>query len=146
MLTTEERVFLVEQVFKAGGEYTVSVRQTFNSVFPETTIPHRDTVRDLINKFRSTDSVPDAPRSGRPSVLSEDKLLDISDKMSTSANKSVRKLAQEIDVSAVTAHTAVRKKLELFPFKVTVVQELKNTDRGKRLHYCQWFKNFVQQN
>lgn len=146
MLTIQERVFLVEQVLKAGDKYTKTVRQNFNLFFPETRIPHRDTVRDLIDKFRSTGSVADAPRSGRPSVLSEDKVLDISDKMSMSPNKSIRKLAQETDVSVGTAHTAVRKILELFPYKVTVVQELKPADHGKRMQYCEWFNNFIQQN
>lgn len=79
----------------------------------------------------------DALGRGRPSILSEDKLLDISDKMSKSLNKSVRKLAQESDVSVRMGHTVVRKKLELFPYKLTVMQELKNTDHGKKLHYYQ---------
>lgn len=146
MLTIEERVFLLEQVFKAGDKYTESVRELFTTVFPETKIPHRDTVRDLIAKFRSTGSVADAPRSGRPSVLSDDKILDISDKMAISPNKSLRRLALESEVSYGTAHTAVKKKLKLFPYKVTAMQELKPTDPGKRLEYCEWFNNFIQQN
>jgi hypothetical protein len=34
--------------------------------------------------------------------------------------------------------------LQLFPHKVTAVQELKPVDHGKRIHYCEWFTNFIQ--
>jgi hypothetical protein len=34
-------------------------------------------------------------------------------------------LAQEKDIGLATAHKVVREKLNLFPYKVTVVQELK---------------------
>jgi transposase len=38
-------------------------------------VPNRHTVRTLIEKFHETGSVSDIKRSGRPSVLTEDKLL-----------------------------------------------------------------------
>lgn len=43
-----------------------------------TAVPHRDTVRALISKFRRNGSVADDERSGRPSLLSEEKLNEIS--------------------------------------------------------------------
>ena len=51
LLTTEERIFLIEFVFCKGGKYTVHVQERFKQ-FPHTKIPHHDTVRDLIKKFR----------------------------------------------------------------------------------------------
>jgi hypothetical protein len=53
-------------------------------------------------------------------------------------------LAQEKDIGLATAHKAVREKLQLFPYKVRVVQELKLPDHEKRIHYCEWFTNFIQ--
>lgn len=146
MLTIEERTFLVEQVFKAGDKYSEVVKQQFQDKFPNSSLPHRDTVRDLISKFRQTGSVMDFDRSGRPTVLTEEKLTVISDKMLRSPSKSMRRLAQESDISVYTAHKAVREKLCLFPYKITAVQELKPADYEKRLHYCEWFNNFIQLN
>jgi hypothetical protein len=40
------------------------------------------------------------------------------------ASKSLRKLAQERDIGLGTTHKAAREKLDLFPHKVTVVQEI----------------------
>ena len=64
MLSIEERIFVVEQVFRAGDKYTQNVKERFREVFPNSNCPHPDTVRDLIEKFRKTGSVHDMPRSG----------------------------------------------------------------------------------
>jgi hypothetical protein len=53
-------------------------------------------------------------------------------------------LAQEKDIGLATAHKTVREKLNLFPYKVTAVQELKPADHEKRIRYCEWFTNFIQ--
>ena len=63
-LTTEERIFLIEFVFR-GDKYTVRVQERFKEKFPPTKAPHRD----LIKKFRRTGSVKDKGRSGRPTKL-----------------------------------------------------------------------------
>jgi transposase len=78
VLSTEERVFLVECVFREGNRYTDLVREQSAEIFPETPVPHRSAVRRLIEKFRETGSVLDAERSGRPSKLNDNK-LDIPD-------------------------------------------------------------------
>jgi hypothetical protein len=43
--------------------------------------------------------------------------------MLPSPSKSLRKLAQEKDIVLATAHKAVRENLNLFPYKLTAVQE-----------------------
>jgi hypothetical protein len=50
--------------------------------------------------------------------------MDISDSMLRGPSQSLRKLAQEEDIGLATAHKSVREKLNLFPYKVTAVQEL----------------------
>jgi len=47
VLFIEERVFLVEHVFRCGGECTQDVQQRFQAQFPETKVPHRNAVRQL---------------------------------------------------------------------------------------------------
>jgi hypothetical protein len=94
VLTTEERVFLVEQVLCNGDKHTENVQQKFAQRFPDAKVPHRNSVRNVINKFRETDSVQDLPRSGRPST-SEETVLDIQDRMLQSPSKSVGRLSQQ---------------------------------------------------
>jgi len=63
------------------------VQEQFAEEFPEAPVPHRDAVRRLTEKFRETGSVSDAERSGRPSKLNGEKLMDISDSMLRSPSK-----------------------------------------------------------
>jgi len=106
-------------------------------------VPHRNAVRQLIQKFKETSSVCDTTRSGRPSILTEKKVLDISDLMLQSPKKSIRKLSQQVGVSYDTAHAALKKSLRPHPHKITAVHELKSGDSAKRVAYCKWFLDFL---
>jgi transposase len=99
------------------------VQEQFAEKLPETLVPHCNAVRRLIEKFRQTGSLLDAERSGRPSKRNDKMLMDSSDYMLRSASKSLRKLVQKKDIGLVTTHKAVREKLNLFPYKVTEVEE-----------------------
>jgi hypothetical protein len=85
----------------------------------------------------------DTTRSGRPSILTEKKGLDISDRMLQSPKKSIRKLSQQVGVSCGMAHTALKKCLRLHPYKITAVHELKPGDSAKRVACCKWFLDFL---
>jgi len=52
ILSIEERVFLVEYVFREGNRYADLAQEHFAEKFPETPVPHRNAVRRLIEKFR----------------------------------------------------------------------------------------------
>jgi transposase len=81
VLSNDERVFLVECVFREDNRYTNLVQKQFAEKFPETPVPHRNAVCRLIEKFRETGSVFGAEQSERPSKLNDKKLMDISDSM-----------------------------------------------------------------
>jgi hypothetical protein len=66
VLSIEERVFLVEYVFRKGSRYTDLLQEQFAERFPEPPVHHRSAVRRLIEKFRETGLVLHATRSGRP--------------------------------------------------------------------------------
>jgi hypothetical protein len=70
--------------------------------------------------------------------------MDISDAMLRSPSKSLRNLAQEKDKGLATAHKSVREKLNLFPYKITALQELKTVDHEERFRHCERFTNVIQ--
>jgi hypothetical protein len=51
VLSIEERVFLVEYVFREGNRYTDLVQEHFAEKFPETPVTHRSAFRDLLRNF-----------------------------------------------------------------------------------------------
>ena len=145
VLTVQQRTFLVEHTFRCNGQCTDEVRKRFEEAFPNEDPPYRNSVRSLIAKFRETGSVHDADRSGRPSVLNAEKMDAISEAMTNSPSKSLLRLSQEADISLGSAHNAVRKNLNLYPYKVTCYHELKDTDYEKRV-YCRWFGHVLDDN
>ncbi|CAH1366306.1 unnamed protein product [Tenebrio molitor] len=57
---------------------------------------------------------------------------------------SIEHLSQQLGVSVGTCHTIVRKDLHLFPYRltsITTLQELRPGDSERRLEYCNWFLN-----
>jgi hypothetical protein len=54
VLSIEERVFLVEYVFRESNRYTALVLEQFAEKFPETPVSHLIVVRRRIEKFRAT--------------------------------------------------------------------------------------------
>jgi hypothetical protein len=51
VLSIDERVFLVEYVFREGNRYTDLVQEKFPEKFPETPVRYRNAVRRFIEKF-----------------------------------------------------------------------------------------------
>jgi hypothetical protein len=47
VLSTEERVFLVEHIFREGNRYTDLVQEQFAEKFPKTPVPHGSAVHRL---------------------------------------------------------------------------------------------------
>lgn len=142
VLNTEQRVFIVENVFRNGGNYTAEVILKFIHKFPDTPVPHRNAVRHLITKFRETGSVHDAYRTGRPPPT-EETCMDIQDRMLKSPSKSIRRLAQQVHVPKSTVQRILKTNLKFHPYKISGVPQLLERDHQIRLNYCMWFQNFL---
>jgi hypothetical protein len=103
---------VVEHVFREGNRHTDLLQEKFAVKSPDTSVPHRNAVRRLIEKFRETGSVLEVERSGRPSKLNDEKLLDISDSVLRSPSKSLRKLPQEEDIGLAQSSPKTTETLE----------------------------------
>jgi hypothetical protein len=68
-LSIEERVLLVEYVFREGNRYTDLVQEQFAEKFPETREPHRNAARIFTEKFRETRSVLDISKADLQKVF-----------------------------------------------------------------------------
>ncbi|RZC38174.1 hypothetical protein BDFB_015132, partial [Asbolus verrucosus] len=60
--------------------------------------------------------------------------------------KSLRRLAQETELSYGTCQKILKNDLHFHSYKITVVQELFPRDFGIRLEYCHWFLNHLNNN
>ena len=142
VLTLQERIFIVENVLRKGGKYTKEVQELFQKKFGAERLPHRNCVSALLHKFKETGSVQDKPKTGRPKVVTDTVLQNVTNKLQRSPRKSLRRLSQETRISLTSTHRAVHQ-LKFFPYKVHVVHELKPQDSEKRVLFCRWFENFI---
>jgi hypothetical protein len=75
-------------------------------------------------------------------VLTEETLDEIGATLAHSPRKSLARLAQQAQVLKTTAWKAI-KNLHLWPYKITQVQVIEESDYGRRMHFCNWFLQAV---
>lgn len=142
-LTVEERVFVIETYLVTKSPAVC--RQQFMEKF-EKEAPVKSVIQKLVKRFRETGSVLDKHRDRQRSVLTPQVVQDIRAAVTRSPHKSLRRLSREKNISLGSAHTAVRRILKCYPYRMQVFHELNNADFAKRVRYCQWFKTFIRGN
>jgi hypothetical protein len=127
-----QRMYIVEHYLTSRSYLTC--QNEFRDTFPDSPVPNKWTLSRLVNRFHDTGSVQVRNRSGRPSVLSDDSLDDIRQTLLRFPRKSLRKLSLKKGLSYGSVHKAT-KTFKLHPYRVHVMHELKEPDKGKRLQY-----------
>jgi hypothetical protein len=121
VLSIEERVVLVEYVFREGNRYTDLVQEQFPEKFPETPVPRRNADCRLFEKFRE---ILDAERSGRPSNLNDKKFMDISDPYRRSWTSlpttfiSAQRLSER---TVVHLHLSIKRAVYKYPYTLVLL-------------------------
>jgi DNA-binding MurR/RpiR family transcriptional regulator len=75
-------------------------------------------------------------------VLTKETPDEIEARLEHSPHKSLARLAQQAQVSKITACRAT-KNLHLLPYKITQVQVSEECDYRRRTHFCNWFLQAV---
>lgn len=140
--STAERVCLLEHYFRSGS-YTVA-REKLGELNPDCAAPSNSTIKRLVDKFRTTGSVADAHRSGRPS-LEEERIPEIQDSITKSPTKSVRRLASQTGTPKTSVHRVVRNVLCLYPYKMSVFHALNESDYDNRLLFSEWLLSVIDE-
>lgn len=137
-LTNEQKSFIIMNYAKFGGfsEFARKYRKEFKTK----DTPMRNTVMRLLKKFKDTTSADDLPRSGRPkSVSTEEKIEEVRVLLENNPGMSLRRTAIQTGVSVGRAHFIAKTMLNLYPYKIKILQELKDKDFAKRVNFAKWF-------
>lgn len=141
---------MVESYFRNGhkannGEWVYEIQpalQEFQEKFPNVPVLYSEFVYALkhsVNSFREGLGVQRKPGSGRPKVRTEENIQVVERQMEDDPHLSLRRLSQRTDLSFSTCQRIVRQDLGLYPYKVQLFQELLPPDYNKRVDYCNWF-------
>ncbi|XP_014782553.1 uncharacterized protein LOC106877993 [Octopus bimaculoides] len=118
----------------------------FKNEYPNVPPPTEQAINVLIKKFRKTGSVEKKKPVRRRIRLSDDVVEDIRQRILRSPRKSVRRLSHGTGLSVGSCHTALHKSLKLYPYRVSSLRELIPADFTKRLDYCKWFQENLDDN
>jgi hypothetical protein len=99
--TDEQRVFLYESYVKCG--FARKCRRKFRGKFPGTAVPSTIGIHELLNKVRSTGSLPEKKPADRRRVLIEEGLDEIGARLEHTPQKTLGRLAQETGISKSSA-------------------------------------------
>ena len=137
-LTIEERVELIKLFFANQEDLTMTMK-AFNNQHEMRNPISRNSVKNLIDKFKSTGSVQDKKRTGRHKTQTDEShAYEVLQHVRRSPHKSTRKISQECNMSQSSVLRILHEN-SFRPFKVVPLQELYLSDPVRRLQFCSWF-------
>ena len=101
-----------------------------------TQTPSLHCIKDIFESFNETGTVEDRQRSGRPSVITEEKVEEVSNFCEAEPRSSVRTIAAACSIPKTTVHRIMTENLSLKPYKMHFVQQLYEEDLQDRVEMC----------
>jgi transposase len=145
LLTKEQRIFVLKEWWISGRTFR-SVKTAFQNEFPGEEVPTRQTIYRLAEKFDENGSVEDAPRSGRPTtVRTEENAEVVSEAFRQNPQSSQRYAARDLSISCSSLRRLM-KDLNLKPYKPRLLQALNEDDPDRRVEFCEWILDSIQDN
>jgi hypothetical protein len=157
MFTSDQDAFILMAHFRSGtrnldGNWNYSLRSCFEQfveAFPDLNVNYEDFghhKRAIINRFNRKHCICKGKSTGRPTILTEPVVNDIQERIEQSPNKSLRRLSAQTGVSVSSCSKALHKNLHMYPYRVSVVQQLYPRDFQQRITYCHWFNENLNNN
>ncbi|KAJ3663138.1 hypothetical protein Zmor_007447 [Zophobas morio] len=152
VFTPEQDAFILMAHFRSGtrnpdGTWSYSLQSCidqFTEAFPDANVGYQTFANHkgvLVHRFETKNCICKGKTCGRKTVLTEEVTEDIQHRLEQSPNKSIRKLSAQTGLSVGSCHKALHKVLHMHLYKVSVVHELLPPDFERRINYCQWFNN-----
>ncbi len=133
--TLEQCACMVEQYFRTNS-YKIALGR-FKKKFKE--VPYPKTIR-VVERFLTAYTLEDEPRSGRPHTLSDEDRTELREQMEEHPGTSARHAAQQLDHKCETVRKTLKEE-GFFPYRISVLHELKPEDCSPCYDYCDWFFN-----
>ena len=133
---TAQRVLIVKTFYQNGECATQAVRK-LRIIFERNEAPCESTVRRLVTKFETTNSVLTGKLLGeKRSRRTEEQFVLVQDSVIASPGKSIRRPSQQLDISTSLLHQLLHKDLYMDAYKIQLTQNLKLADHGRRRRFA----------
>lgn len=137
--TNDERRVMVFLRIDEGLSFR-QISDRFHQMYPNRPKPAHSAIAKLFEKFRATASVFNRPKSGRPrSETGEHNEVLVLASVDMNMQQSIREVSMETGVSMTSVGRILRRH-KFHPYGVFLTQELKESDFGHRLDFCEEFE------
>ncbi len=113
------------------------VRTSFSNEYPKSTLPLKNTISLLAQKFLTTGSVLDKPKDPVHTVRTSANAQRIRDSVAHNPCLSMRRHSHCLNISH-TSTQHILHQLKIHPYWFSIVQELKPLDHARRVTFCHW--------
>lgn len=144
VLTVQQRVFIVECYVKTKSWKECD--RLFVDKFKGVKVPAKRSMQQIVAKWRETGSVLNKTKNIPKRVRTPENVDIIRQKIAQSPDKSTRRLSQETGISRQSCMRILHQDLQMRPYKVSVVHELKSADAPQRFEFCNWLFNEIVMN
>ena len=144
------KIFCTEKMIELKSP--ILVQRAFKKEFKAREAPGRKTLLRWVRQFRSLGTIEtlntsfgDGPTtSGRPRVRTEEVIAMVKESVEISPKRSLRRRSQCLDLKKDTLHRILTDDLDLFPYRIQVMQELTKAQMKKRLEMAIWFAEKIE--
>lgn len=156
VFNTEQKAKIIECYFRTGvkvnGEWQYSISECmadFREEHPELMFDYNGFYNVLTNSvqlFRETGSVSRKTGSGRPSKRTDANIEAVRHVINENPSTSISVMAQQTNLSYGTCQLILKKNLHYRAYKLQCFHELLPVDYPRRVEFCQWFQNNLNNN
>ena len=137
-IALSDRILIVQLYYSNNQSVTETIRKysSTRNLKRKEEAPSWHTVQKIVERFCSTGSVADLPRSGRPRRSEED-ISEVSDVTTAASGKiSTRRISLETNIPETTVRKILKVDLHLHPYRVHRVHQLNSRDYDSRMKFC----------
>lgn len=134
----EHRAFAVETFFKNSDSFAKTQRlfRTHFNVGRHGAVPDRKTIGNWVTLFRNTASTQKRIGGSRKTVRTPANVERVRVAVTRSRKRSARKQVLSLQISNRSVRRILHQDLHFHPYKIQVVQELKEPDYNRRVMFC----------
>ncbi|KAK3892905.1 hypothetical protein Pcinc_003271 [Petrolisthes cinctipes] len=133
--STKQRNQVVKFFYQTQGSI-IQTQRTYRRHYRVRDAPSVSAIRTFINRFEEQGAVSDRTRSGRLRTVRTDETREqVRESIEENPGTSTRRRSRQLRISRTSLQRVLRN-LNLFPYKVQLVQQLKPKDYQQRLQYA----------
>ena len=134
-LRNEQKTTLVQLYLQTGS--IVQIKRKYRSIFGPKNTPSHHTISRLTENFIASGTTWEQPRTGRKTVITSSHIAAVKKIVQETPTISIRRLAQQVNLTKSATQRVLRKHLKLRPYKIPNVQSLCDEARAQRKTFCE---------